>query len=97
MKKTIPKVETIVDVGAYYGVFGTMWHIVHHETSRPQPIEGKAVMRGKVAAGTAANTKDERRGQGLEGLYRGWRVGMWGLVGMWGASALGGVSKGGEF
>jgi len=39
-----------------------------------------------------------RKGQGVEGLFRGWRVGMWGLVGVWGAATLGGVGgKGGEF
>jgi fusion and transport protein UGO1 len=31
-------------------------------------------------------------------LWRGWRVGMWGLVGMWTAKSLGGNgSSGGEF
>ncbi|KAI9807188.1 MAG: hypothetical protein M1825_005906 [Sarcosagium campestre] len=36
-------------------------------------------------------------GQGVQGLIRGWRVGMWGLVGVWGAAALGGGATGGEF
>jgi fusion and transport protein UGO1 len=42
--------------------------------------------------------KANKKGQGLEGLWRGWRVGMWGLVGVWGASAIGGSGNaGGEF
>lgn len=32
---------------------------------------------------------------GVPGLFRGWKVGMWGLVGVWGASALGDSSRGG--
>jgi fusion and transport protein UGO1 len=42
----------------------------------------------------AARTR-VRKGQGMHGLWRGWRVGFWGLVGVWGAAALGG--SGGEF
>ena len=37
------------------------------------------------------------REEGVAGLWRGWRVGFWGLVGVWGASALGGGGVGGEF
>ncbi|KAF2705796.1 mitochondrial carrier [Pleomassaria siparia CBS 279.74] len=44
--------------------------------------------------GFAARTRI-RKGQGVHGLWRGWRVGFWGLVGVWGAAALGG--SGGEF
>ncbi len=40
--------------------------------------------------GTEAGGGEKRKkGQGMQGLWRGWRVGMWGLVGMWGANALG--------
>lgn len=41
----------------------------------------------------------ESKGQGMAGLWRGWRVGMWGLVGMWSARALNGGAHGnaGEF
>ncbi|KAF2793828.1 hypothetical protein K505DRAFT_325210 [Melanomma pulvis-pyrius CBS 109.77] len=44
--------------------------------------------------GFSARTR-VRKGQGIHGLWRGWRVGFWGLVGVWGAAALGG--GGGEF
>lgn len=46
-----------------------------------------------AAGGDKADTRVRRRkGQGVEGLYRGWRVGMWGLVGIWGTGFLGGLS-----
>jgi fusion and transport protein UGO1 len=76
------RLETIVDIGPYRGVVGTMWSIVREEG-------GSGVKKGKKA---------ETKRQGVEGLWRGWRVGMWGLVGMWGARALGGSdANGGEF
>lgn len=52
----------------------------------------------KVTSATKAKGEKRKKGQGVEGLFRGWRVGMWGLVGVWGAATLGGVgAKGGEF
>ena len=81
----------MVETGAYRGVVGTMWAIVSEEGVREA---GKPVSGGNVRV-----RKTEKKGQGLGGLWRGWRVGMWGLVGVWGASALGsGVGgSGGEF
>ena len=35
-----------------------------------------------------------RRGQGIEGLWRGWKVSWWGLVGLWTAAAVGGGGDG---
>lgn len=84
------RLETIVEVGPYSGVIGTMWSIAREEggSSTPDIVVG----RGKKAK------KADRKGQGVEGLWRGWRVGMWGLAGMWAAKALGGAgSNGGEF
>lgn len=82
--------DTIVDVGAYRGTVGTMWLIIKEEGRSME--ESAASMRGIKKA----RRLNENRGQGLRGLWRGWRVGMWGLVGMWGAAAMGG-SAGGEF
>ncbi|TVY42245.1 Mitochondrial fusion and transport protein [Lachnellula occidentalis] len=80
------RLETIVDIGPYHGVLGTMWSIVREEGGSSNLASMK---RGKMA---------ETKGQGVEGLWRGWRVGMWGLAGMWGARALGGSgANGGEF
>ena len=51
----------------------------------------------QIQKGTATgfSTRRARKGQGVHGLWRGWRVGFWGLVGVWGAAAMG--SGGGEF
>ena len=90
-----------MEIGPYRGLVGTIYHIVFEEGERG----GRAdVVRGtggapalKVGA-VGQGQQRRRKGQGLEGLWRGWRVGMWGLVGMWGATTLGGLGgKGGEF
>jgi mitochondrial fusion and transport protein UGO1 len=88
--------ETIVDVGHYRGALGTMWMIAQEEgvSLSKEGVAGKTGMRGVKKSGRLG----ERKGQGIESLWRGWRVGIWGLVGVWGAAALGGVaSSGGEF
>lgn len=81
-------VETIVPTQkTYRGVVGTMWGIVYEEgSSLPPASKVKEATTGKSAV------VKRRKGQGVEGLYRGWRVGMWGLVGVWGAGFLGGLS-----
>lgn len=88
--------ETIVPVGKYDGVFGTMYTIVNEEGSRaaiPAP-------RPRAAASRKAKSKPGvvesvyRRGQGVEGLWRGWKVSWWGLVGLWGAAVVGGGGDG---
>lgn len=62
-------------------------------------MKGKGGTPAVRAAATAkAKGGKRKKGQGVGGLFRGWRVGMWGLVGVWGAATLGGVgAKGGEF
>lgn len=65
----------MVEIGPYKGMLGTMWSIVREEGVSVEPT-AKAVMNGK------RGKKVERKGQGFEGLVRGWRVGMWGLVGL---------------
>ena len=80
--------ETIVPVGEYNGIIGTMWYIAREEGVREEVSSKKGKSKGKVT---------KRKGQGVEGLWRGWRVGMWGLVGVWGAGMMGGGANGGEF
>ncbi|KAF2265272.1 hypothetical protein CC78DRAFT_532573 [Lojkania enalia] len=87
--------KTIVEPGPYKGVLGTMWFVVREEginVMQPSSSAPNAGIGGR--AGFAARTR-VRKGQGLHGLWRGWRIGFWGLVGIWGAAALGG--GGGEF
>lgn len=84
-------VDTIVPTQkTYRGIVGTMWDIVYEEGTSVSPAS-------KAKAATTGGKEDvvktkRRKGQGVEGLYRGWRVGMWGLVGVWGAGFLGGLS-----
>jgi fusion and transport protein UGO1 len=85
--------QTMVEVGPYRGVLGTMWSIVREEGTSSQEMAvgagaGKMMKRGK---------KPDRKGQGIEGLWRGWRVGMWGLIGVWSAKAMSSSNTGGEF
>lgn len=89
-----PGFEPMVNAGPYKGIVGTMWSIVREEGTSvheiaPGGAPAKAAKKGK---------KPQRKGQGVEGLWRGWRVGMWGLAGVWGARAMSGSgSSGGEF
>jgi len=81
-----------VDIGPYTGVISTLWGIVRTES------EGLEDTAAKL--GTFAHKKPAagRKGQGVAGLWRGWRVGMWGLIGVWGAAAMNTRDgKGGEF
>jgi mitochondrial fusion and transport protein UGO1 len=80
--------EPTVPVGEYRGVIGTIWCIVREEGVREEVNTKKGKGKGKVT---------KRKGQGVEGLWRGWRVGMWGLVGVWGAGLMGRSANGGEF
>ena len=88
--------DVVVDAGPYKGLFGTMRSIVYEEGEREVTLtKGE---KGREGAKATKVGQQRRRGQGTEGLYRGWRVGMWGLVGVWGAATLGGIgAKGGEF
>lgn len=80
------KLETIVPIGRYDGVLGTMYHITSSEGQRDPSSKQPAAKKGKAKAKTV-------KGQGVEGLWRGWKVNLWGLVGLWTASV---ISKGGE-
>ncbi|KAI4151557.1 MAG: hypothetical protein LQ340_003431 [Diploschistes diacapsis] len=90
--------QTTVKLGRYKGLFGTMYHIVNQEGSRKVSLSASSLARSTGAASTAKPqpTKGQRRkGQGLEGLWRGWRVGAWGLLGIWGAGLVGSGPGGG--
>lgn len=86
--------ETIVPTGRFDGVFGTMQAIVSHEGSRAVAPGAKGASahakKGKPRIGEVVF----RRGQGLEGLWRGWKVSWWGLVGLWTAGVLAGGGDG---
>lgn len=89
--------KTIVEPGPFRGMLGTMWFIVRDEGVQATG-SGAAADATKQIAGRAPGFSARsraRKGQGVQGLWRGWRVGFWGLVGVWGAAALGG--GGGEF
>lgn len=88
----------MVTPGPYKGTFGTMWSIVSEEGTREQ-IQPAITKPESIGAPTVwpGVKKTTKKGQGIGGLWRGWRVGMWGLVGVWGAGALGGAGTGGEF
>ncbi|KAL8948575.1 MAG: hypothetical protein Q9222_005243 [Ikaeria aurantiellina] len=91
------EMQTVVEIGPYKGLIGTMRSIIYEEGERSaQPDSAKATTLAR--AGRSARETQRRKGQGFEGLWRGWRVGMWGLIGVWGSATLGGVGgKGGEF
>ncbi|KAL9629319.1 MAG: hypothetical protein Q9164_006930 [Protoblastenia rupestris] len=92
--------QAVVVVGPYKGFFGTMRSIMYEEGERGVPAAAGMPKGGKGAPEMKIGIAGPQRkkGQGVEGLYRGWRVGMWGLLGVWGAATLGGVGgKGGEF
>ncbi|KAL8716675.1 MAG: hypothetical protein Q9225_006020 [Loekoesia sp. 1 TL-2023] len=91
------ELQTVVEVGPYKGLIGTMRSIIYEEGERSNK-SGQASGSAAARAGRPIRDPQRRKGQGFEGLWRGWRVGMWGLIGVWGAATLGGVgSKGGEF
>lgn len=80
---TTGKLKTIVHVGPYVGLMSTVWRIVREE--------GESVSKTRAIATT-------RKGQGVHGLWRGWRVGWWGLVGVWVVAGMGSSGgRGGEF
>ncbi|KAI9726026.1 MAG: mitochondrial fusion and transport protein ugo1 [Chrysothrix sp. TS-e1954] len=94
--------KTVVELGKYTGVIASMWSIMREEGEVPEVVEIRSTppqRQGSQSRGAQKQTITRpRRGQGIHGLWRGWRVGWWGLVGVWGAAALGGAGgKGGEF
>ncbi|RHZ68182.1 hypothetical protein CDV55_106199 [Aspergillus turcosus] len=83
-------VETIVPVPqTYRGIVGTMWGIVYEEGVSTPSSEAERALGKPISL-------KKRSGQGINGLYRGWRIGMWGIAGIWGAGLLGSMGGGGD-
>lgn len=81
------KLDTIVPVGKYDGVFGTMFYIMREEGQREIVNKASTAKKNKAKARTTLPVY--KKGQGVEGLWRGWKVNWWGLVGLWAASVFG--------
>lgn len=100
--------ETIIPCGQYKGVLGTMRHIVYAEGTRvvtkptargTTPVtpahKGKSSKKTKPKIGEPKSSEVMiLQGQGLEGLWRGWKVSWWGLLGLWTAGLIGGGGDG---
>ena len=65
-----------------------MYNIIREEGTSMSPKDKAALAMGKAPK--------RRKGQGVEGLYRGWRLGLWSLVGVWGAGFIGGLQNSGD-
>ena len=90
--------RTIVPVGPYKGIVGSIYHIIYEEGQRipaplPHPLSTPSSRGGKAAD---SRLMKPRRGQGPSGLWRGYKVGLAGVFGAWTALGIGGQS-GGEF
>lgn len=88
-----PRLDTIVPIGRYFGVLGTMYHITSEEGTREIAAKPAAAKKGK-GKGKSTTLPTVKKGQGLEGLWRGWKVNWWGLVGLWTASVVGNGGEG---
>ncbi|EFR01265.1 hypothetical protein MGYG_04270 [Nannizzia gypsea CBS 118893] len=86
---------------SYRGIIGTMWNIIYEEGTNPTPTELDTVeqMLGRtpeVGRQATRRIQKRRKGQGIQGLYRSWRLEMWGIVGVWGSGFLGALMSGVE-
>ncbi|CAF9903221.1 MAG: hypothetical protein GOMPHAMPRED_000139 [Gomphillus americanus] len=90
--------QTTIPIGPYKGLWGTWYHIANEEGSRPSQalVSSRTESRSSTRSSTTAADVRRRKGQGIEGLYRGWRVGAWGLLGIWTAHLAGGGSSTGS-
>lgn len=83
-------ITTVVPVPqSYRGILPTIWSITREEGHSESQKDKTAALLGKAP-------RRKRKGQGFEGLYRGWRVGFWGLVGVWGTAFVGGLQSGSD-
>lgn len=95
--ESIPEVETIVPTPqSYRGVIGTIWSIVYEEGLSPAQSEAERAQELLGKPVTSQQRQRRRRGQGLQGLYRGWRISMWGIAGVWSAGLLGAAAGPGD-
>jgi len=86
------EIETIIPTPkTYRGIIGTIWGIVYEEGAAAPPENERA---HELLKKTVSQKK--KQGQGIQGLYRGWRIGMWGIVGIWGAGVLGSAGGSGD-
>jgi fusion and transport protein UGO1 len=87
-----PRMKTIVPVGPYKGVLGTILYIIHEEGSRSvsasRPSSIPSTPRIASSTQSRSQRKQERRGQGVKGLVKGWRVGFWALIGIYATAGL---------
>ncbi|KAF6800153.1 mitochondrial fusion protein [Colletotrichum sojae] len=85
--------ETIIQPGRYNGVMGTMFYIINQEGQREiTPPQAPPARRGRGKPNPAEVVY--RKGQGVDGLWRGWKVSWWGLVGLWTAGVIGNSAEG---
>lgn len=82
------RMDTIVPIGPYRGVLGTMYHITASEGTRTMQLQMPPKGNRKVSK-ARPQTPLVKQGQGLDGLWRGWKVNWWGLVGLWAANVVG--------
>ncbi|KAJ4148097.1 hypothetical protein LMH87_002584 [Akanthomyces muscarius] len=83
------RMDTIVPVGPYRGVLGTMYHITSAEGFRTTTELQPPAKGNRKASKARPQTPVIKKGQGLDGLWRGWKVNWWGLVGLWAANVVG--------
>ncbi|KAI1372787.1 mitochondrial carrier domain-containing protein [Hypoxylon crocopeplum] len=88
------RMDTIVQPGPYNGVVGTMYTIVAEEGSRAAYAVPSKNSRGRKVKQPKVAEVVYKKGQGFEGLWRGWKVSWWGLVGLWTAGIAGGGGEG---
>lgn len=97
------RMDTIVPIGRYKGVVGTMMHIASEEGEREVPSTKTTAPARKGSKSSASGSSKApkagtlnttyKKGQGVEGLWRGWKVSWWGLIGL---GLVGAFGNGGE-
>jgi mitochondrial fusion and transport protein UGO1 len=93
LEDAVPALDAVVPLGGYNGVVGTVYSITSEEGSRAVSSKSKNSALARKGKAKIAETI-YRRGQGLDGLWRGWKVSWWGLVGLWAAGVVGGGGDG---
>ncbi|KAI0143404.1 mitochondrial carrier domain-containing protein [Xylariaceae sp. FL1272] len=87
------QMDTVIQPGPYRGVVGTMYTIVSEEGSHAVTVPAKSAQRGRKGKARPSEVV-YKKGQGLQGLWRGWKVSWWGLVGLWTAGVAGAGGEG---